>query len=110
MSNRPNPAQFAQYSYLLAHISAGILGVAFLLALLPIASVKAFAGVMVWAVFLTGGIGAFMGYAAKADFKAQTAPPEIVHKARVGFRNNVIALAVTLFLAIASLGVALLTR
>ncbi|MBN1429342.1 MAG: hypothetical protein JXB07_13295 [Anaerolineae bacterium] len=109
MSNRPDPAQFAQYSYILAVVSAVILGLAFVLGLFD-DPIKSFAGIIVWLVFLTGSIGAFMGYAAKSDFKAQTPPPELAHKARIGFRVNLGALAVTILLALLSLVITFLTR
>lgn len=110
MPNRPNPAQFAQYSYILAIVSAGILALAFALGFIPSPVTKSIASVIVWLVLLTGGIGAFMGYAANADFRAQSASADLVSKARIGFRTNLGALIVTLLLALLSLGIALLTK
>lgn len=118
MSNRPNPAQFAQYSYILAITSAGILALAFLLSvlsgLLETGSLKSamttFAGTIVWLVLLTGSIGAFMGYAANVDFKSQSVSADLLTKARIGFRINLGALIVTLLLAILSLVFAFLAR
>ena len=109
MPNRPNPAQFAQYSYILAVVSAGILGLSFLLAVLP-DPLKSVASIIVWLVLLTGSIGAFMGYAARTDLKTQSAPADLVAKARTGFRVNLGAFVVTILLAILSLGIRLLAQ
>jgi hypothetical protein len=118
MSNRPDPAQFAHYSYILAIVSAGIMGLSFVLALLsnliqtdPLqSSVNDFASVILWLVLLTGSIGAFMGYAARVDFRGQSVPDKLANKARVGFRVNLAALIVTLLMAILALALAILSR
>ncbi len=110
MSNRPNPAQFAQFSYILAIVSAGILGLTFVLSIIPSGATKSIAGIIVWAVLLTGSIGAFMGYAANVDFKAQSVSADLASKARIGFRINLGALIVTLLLAILSIGIAILVK
>lgn len=110
MSNRPDPVQFARYSYILAIVSAGILGLTLVLSMIPNTVTKDIAGIIVWVVLLTGSIGAFMGYTANTDFKAQSVPDDISGKARIGFRVNLAALITTLLLAILSIGIALLVK
>lgn len=110
MPNRPDPAQFARLSYTFAAISAGILGLAFVLGLIPTDITKTASSMIIWLVLLTGSIGAFMGYAANADFKAQSAPDDLIRKARVGFRINLGALIVTLLMAVLAIALTFLAR
>jgi len=95
MSNRPDPVLFAKYSYYLAVASAVILffGFLFQLPFIP----REIGGVLInvsWLALLTGGVGAFMAYAARADFRRNPGPEEAVRQARVGWRVNLGALAV----------------
>lgn len=109
MPNRPDPAQFAQFSYILAIVSASILGLWFVLGLIPNTVTQAISNVIIWLVLLTGSIGAFMGYAAGVDFRAQSAPEDLVKKARTGFRINLAALIVTILMALLAVGLTLFT-
>jgi hypothetical protein len=52
----------------------------------------------------------FVGYAARADFKAQSAPAELVNKARLGFRVNLGALIVTFLMAVLAIVFAFLAK
>jgi hypothetical protein len=99
MSKRPDPAQFASYSYLLAVVSAGILTLALLLGWIPGDTTENISRVIVWIALPTSSIGAFLGYAANADFKAQSAPEEIAKKARTGLRINLLIVLVMLLMA-----------
>src|SRR5512139_2268776 len=108
MPNRPDPAQFARYSYILSLVSTGILTLAVLIAFIPVDAIKPLFHI-VWLTIVTGAVGAFMGYAARADFKAHPPEhPELEHQARSGFRTNVFALAVTLLLAVFRIAIGLI--
>ena len=97
MSNRPDPIRFARYSYYLAFVSALIVLMVFIFSLPFLRSDLTTALVnIVWVALITGGIGTFLAYAARADFKRTPGPAEAVRHARVGWRVNLGALLVVL--------------
>ena len=97
MSNRPDPIRFARYSYYLAFASALIVLMVFVISLPFFRSDLTSALVnVVWVALITGGIGTFFAYAARADFKRTPGPAEAVRHARVGWRVNLGALLVVL--------------
>ena len=100
MTNRPDPIRFAKYSYYMAFASALILLVAFIFSLPFLRSDLSSALInIVWLALITGGIGTFLAYAARADFKRAPGPAEAVRHARVGWRVNLGALFVVLVTA-----------
>jgi hypothetical protein len=99
MPGRPDPIQFAQWSYLAANISAGILVITFLIGLAPVEAVKPL-GQIIWLIIPTGAVGAFLGYAAGADFKKHPGPPEAVKQAQWGFRLNSAIFSLGVLLAV----------
>lgn len=86
MSSRPSAVQFAQWSQYLAYATSAIM----LLALILNWAGTPF-GAIVWFAFLTSAAGAFMGWAARRDFKAQPGPEDAMLMARRGWRTNLIA-------------------
>ncbi len=101
MSNRPDPVVFARYSYILAFVSAGIIFVTLLLyvPVLPEDLRRVLVNI-VWLALITGGVGTFMAYAARSDFRRNPGPLSAINQARIGFRVNLGALSVTLVWAV----------
>ncbi|HEC23854.1 MAG TPA: hypothetical protein ENI95_13150 [Chloroflexi bacterium] len=96
---RPDPVMFAEGSYILAFLSAFILVLTFIFGLKVFEPV-AFLRQIMWLALVTSGIGVFLSYAARQDFKRFSGPPEAIRKARVGWRVN---LAVLIFMLVAAL-------
>lgn len=98
---RPDPETFAAYSYYLAFASSIILTLTFILGLIPVPALQTLRQI-IWLVLFTSAIGAFLGYAANADFKRRRREPDeqAVRQARVGFRINLVALIVMLLILI----------
>ncbi len=97
MSNRPDPVLFARYSYYLAFASAAILLIAFIISVASHVVQSDLPGILihvVWLALITGGVGTFLAYAARSDFKRNPGPAEAVIQARIGWRVNLGALAV----------------
>ena len=99
MPGRLDPVQFAQWSYQIAVVSAGILVFTFLVGLIPVEAVKPL-GHIIWLVIPSGAIGAFLGYAAGVDFKKHTGLPESVKQAQWGFRLNAAMFSLGVLLAL----------
>ena len=97
--NRPDPVTFAEGSYILAFASAFIILLTFILGFRAFDSV-ALLRQIVWLALLTSGVGVFLSYAARQDFKRYSGPDDAVRKARVGWRVN---LAVLVFMVIIAL-------
>jgi hypothetical protein len=99
---RPSPEKFAQWSYSLAYVSAGITLLVFLLALIPgkLGQSLEFLQNIIWALFFTGAIGTFFGYAARTDLKTRKNVEEAQHKARIGLRTNAMFLGIIVFIAL----------
>jgi hypothetical protein len=85
MNSRPDAVQFARWSYYLSYVTSGILLLAFILnmARTPL-------GAIVWLAFVTSAVGAFMGWAARRDFKVRPADQKVMQMAKQGFRTNVL--------------------
>ena len=100
MSNRPDPIRFAKYSYYMAFVSAVILLLAFILSMPFFRSELTEALInIVWLALISGGIGTFLAFAARSDFKRSPGSAEAVRHARVGWRVNIGALFVVLVTA-----------
>jgi magnesium-transporting ATPase (P-type) len=97
--NRPDPVTFAEGSYILAFASAFIIMLAFILGLHAFDSL-AMLRQIVWLALLTSGVGVFLSYAARQDFKRYSGPEDAIRKARVGWRVN---LAILVFMLIVTL-------
>jgi archaellum biogenesis protein FlaJ (TadC family) len=97
--NRPDPVTFAEGSYILAFASAFIMMLAFVLGLRAFDSV-AMLRQIVWLALFTSGVGVFLSYAARQDFKRYSGPADAIRKARVGWRVN---LAVLIFMLVIAL-------
>jgi hypothetical protein len=97
--NRPDPVTFAKYSYILAFVSSGILTVTIILGLIPGDAIAPLRQVM-WLALFTSAVGTFLGYAARSDFKRNPVGDDLMRKAGVGFRINLIAFVVMLLVAI----------
>jgi hypothetical protein len=97
---RPDPADFALYSYTLAFVSSGILTLTFILGLLRSPLVQ-----IMWLALLTSAVGTFLGSAARSDFKhrSRSVTEDVEHKANVGFRVNLGFLIVLLILALVAI-------
>jgi archaellum biogenesis protein FlaJ (TadC family) len=106
--NRPDPVTFAEGSYILAFASALIIMLAFILGLHAFDSM-AMLRQIVWLALITSGVGVFLSFAARQDFKRYSGPEDAVRKARVGWRVNlavlVFMLIVTVIAIIRGLGV-----
>lgn len=96
---RPSPEKFAQWSYNLAYVSAGIVLFVLALSLFRGRLVEILQNV-IWGLFFTGAIGAFFGYAARTDLKTRKNVEEAQHKALVGLRTNAIFLGIIVFIAL----------
>jgi hypothetical protein len=92
---RPDPADFALYSYTLAFASSGIVTLAIILSMLKSPLVQ-----ILWLALLTSAVGTFLGSAARSDFKQRSASEEAKHQANVGFRVNLGVLIVMLIMAL----------
>ena len=82
---RPDPFTFAEYSYILAFISSGILSLTLLLGLPLFRAVSQLNQIM-WFAMFTSAVGTFLAYAARNDFKRQPAPEDVIKKAKIGLR------------------------
>jgi archaellum biogenesis protein FlaJ (TadC family) len=106
--NRPDPVTFAEGSYILAFASAFIMMLAFILGLRAFDSV-AMLRQIVWLALFTSGVGVFLSYAARQDFKRYSGPADAIRKARVGWRVNlavlIFMLVVTVIAIIRGLGI-----
>jgi hypothetical protein len=103
MANRPDPRDLAQYSYILALTSDGLLLFAFLVLIIPGDSLD-FLGQLVWLVFPSSGIGLALALMARADFKRQPPDKKWIDRMRTGLRINALALVLMLlFLIVAAI-------
>ena len=101
MSNRPDPTAFADMSYILAFVSAFILLLTFALGFIHTAFFATLQQVIIWFALVSGGIGAFLAYAARSDFKRYSGSPDAKRKARVGWRVNLATLVFMLLYVLA---------
>jgi cytochrome b561 len=92
MTNRPDPTAFADISYILAFVSAFILLLTFGLGFVRTAFFDTLQQVIIWFALVSGGIGTFLAYAARSDFKRYSGPADAQRKARVGWRVNLATL------------------
>ncbi len=99
MSNRPEPSVFAQGSYILAFVSAFILLASFFLGFRIFDSVR-FLRQIVWLALITSGIGSFLAYAARSDFKRRGGSDELQRRARIGWRINLATFVLLVILAV----------
>jgi hypothetical protein len=107
---RPDPETFAHYSYILAFISAGLVTIAMVVGWLPgnLGEMLSPFQNLTWAAMITSGVGAFLAYAARADFKHKAdADLEMVRRAQVGWRFNLAIFIVLLFFALLMIAIAL---
>jgi hypothetical protein len=100
--NRPDPVTFAEGSYILAFASAFIITLTFILGLRVFDSVAVLRQI-VWLALVTSGVGVFLSFAARQDFKKYSGPADAVRKARVGWRVNLAVLIFMLVVTIASI-------
>jgi hypothetical protein len=107
MNRRPDPITFARWSYILAIVSDVIIILALILGFLDFDGVEVIINIF-WLAMITGGVGAFMGWAASSDFKRRPGPQESMDQARVGFRINMLAVGATLLVAAFVIGAMLL--
>ena len=89
MENRPDPSLFAQGSFYLAIASSGILLVSFVFGLLRLGL-----SAIVWLAVITSGVGLFLGWASRSDFKKNPGTPEMMQMADTGWRINLWALII----------------
>jgi hypothetical protein len=107
MSNRPDPRDLAQYSYILAFASAGLLLLSFLMGLLPGESLDVL-GNLVWLVLPISGIGVALALMARTEFKRQDPGKEWMGKMRTGLRINALALVFMVLLALMVIGLSIM--
>lgn len=106
-SKRPDPATFAEASYILAIASVLILLLSYVLSWI---SAVGFLSRIVWLALITSAVGAFLAYAARQDFKHIDAPEADIKRARAGWRVNLAVLVLMLVLALIAIVAALIGR
>ena len=104
MADRPDSHDLAQYSYILAFTSAGLLLLVFLVGLIPIDALGVLSN-LVWLVLPTSAIGLSLAFMARGEFRRQDPGKDWMNRMQVGLRINALALAFMVLLAIVVVGI-----
>ena len=102
---RPDPATFAQYSSILAYVSFGLFILSMILTRASNPAVADLSFTFIWLVLPSSAAGAFMGWAARSDFKKKPGSDEDMQKAATGFRVNLLALILMIMIGSCMLAV-----
>lgn len=102
MPNRLDSRDLAQYSFIAAIGSAGIVLLVLIIGLIPVDSVKILSN-LAWLALPLSAAGLTMALLARTDFKRKDPGPEWWSRMRVGLRINTLTLAALLLLMLFSI-------